>query len=576
MSNSIIKNSSIRSGLVLFTAGTLYCVLGKFKNISDCSWKVQVGAFGITALAKTIMDAICENHKDDSVRLINNAVTLGLIGVASRACQFKFSLLGRSSQAEGVVFSTLAIATGYFGFNRLLGSAEVPELPPFYGLNEVTLSPDEFRDRLFKNTLPPIPITVEGDLGLPVPQDRHLYEMPECPELQSLPERLTINGNLTLTKCTNLTELPTDIHVTRSILLLACRGLKKLPDNFQVNGLYLEDCPGLTELPKNLIINRSLTLEKCRNIKELPEDLIVGYGLHINQSEITRIPDNLRELAQIELDDCIELTELPENLKVSRFLAIRNCLSLDHLPNGLHVGGDLRIGIGNIDAWDAMTGEYFLPEEWRELYLGKVSEDGSRLAPERRVKRIHTLPENLFIGGDLHCKSLYSLPKGLHVGGELNIPGCSVKELPEDMFVGGSISLERSNLSRIPSWMTTLGPKANGEERYVSLTGTRISQEDIDRLKSLQLPGVRFIVDDYVMPEDLFARINPYRQPIIQQNLLTLELISDNRPTKEDVKKAYKRLAVRHHPDKSNDDGEKFRKINEAYQMLMQSEIDEG
>ena len=62
---AIIENSSIRSGVALFAASSVYCVLGKFKNISECSWKVQIGAFGLTALAKTIMDAICENHKDD-------------------------------------------------------------------------------------------------------------------------------------------------------------------------------------------------------------------------------------------------------------------------------------------------------------------------------------------------------------------------------------------------------------------------------------------------------------------------------------------------------------------------------
>ena len=572
----IIENPAIRSGVALFTAGTIYCGLGKFKAISDCSLKAQVGAFALSALAKTAMDAICESHKEDgAIRLINNGLTVGIIAAASRLCQFKFSLLGRSNHVEGSVFSTLVIAAGYFGFNKILEPAV--ELPPFYGLEEVTISPDAFKDLLFRNALPPIPITVEGDVELPVPQDRWLDQMPECLELQSLPERLTINGNLTITKCTNLTELPSDITVTGNIFLLGCHGLRILPDDFCINGeLRLEDCPGLTALPRNLRINSCLVLEKCRNIKELPEDLVVEYGLHITQSEIIRIPDNLRELAQIELYECIELTELPENLTLSRFLAIRNCLSLDHLPNGLRVGSNLIVGIGDIDARSVYTGEYILPQEWQELYLGKLGENGRRLEPEKKVKYIRELPENLFVGRDLKCNSLRSLPKGLHVGGELDIPGCYIEELPEDLFVGGHISLERSNLSRIPSWMTTLGPKANGEERYVSLTGTRISQEDIDRLKSLQLPGVRFIVDDYVMPEDLFARINPYRQPIIQQNLLTLELISDNRPTKEDVKKAYKRLAVRHHPDKSNDDGEKFRKINEAYQMLMQSEIDEG
>jgi len=36
----------------------------------------------------------------------------------------------------------------------------------------------------------------------------------------------------------------------------------------------------------------------------------------------------------------------------------------------------------------------------------------------------------------------------------------------------------------------------------------------------------------------------------------------------EEVKNAYRKLAKKYHPDKSNDDGEKFRKINEAHEIL--------
>jgi len=574
-----IENSSIRSGVALFAAGSLYCGLGKFKGISDCSFKIQAGAFAASAIAKTAMDSFCEKYKEDQgVKLINNVLTAVLIGTASRFCHFKFSILGSPNQAEGVVFSTLAVAAGYFGFNKMLTPSV--ELPPFHGLNEVTLSPDEFKRLLFRNELPPIPITVEGDVELPVPQDRWLDEMPECPELQTLPDRLTINGNLTLTKCINLTELPSDINVTGYIFLLGCHGLSTLPDNFHVNGeIRLEDCPRLTELPRNLRINSYLVLEKCRNIKELPEDLVVGVGLHINQSEITRIPDNLRELERLELTGCIELTELPENLSVNRGLYIQNCLSLEHLPNGLRVGGNLDVII-DINGTDDFARPY-LPQEWRELYLGKVGEDGRRLEPERRVKMIHILPENLFVGGDLdfsQCHSLCALPRGLHVGGKLIVPESSIKELPEDLFVGGDISLRRSYLNRLPSWIGNLGPKANGEERYVNLTRTRISQEDIDWLKSLRLRGVRFIVDDMALPPSGFFPFvaDPYQNVNIQDHLDELELYYGDRPTKKDVKKAYKRLAVIHHPDKNNGRDEKFKKINQAYEELMKSDIQEG
>ena len=47
-------------------------------------------------------------------------------------------------------------------------------------------------------------------------------------------------------------------------------------------------------------------------------------------------------------------------------------------------------------------------------------------------------------------------------------------------------------------------------------------------------------------------------------------LESDRNATKQDIKKAYKKLALKYHPDvnKSSDASEKFKKISEAYEIL--------
>ena len=42
----------------------------------------------------------------------------------------------------------------------------------------------------------------------------------------------------------------------------------------------------------------------------------------------------------------------------------------------------------------------------------------------------------------------------------------------------------------------------------------------------------------------------------------------NEKATKEEIKKAYRRLSLQYHPDKPTGDSEKFKQINEAYQTL--------
>src|SRR3989338_3361909 len=40
------------------------------------------------------------------------------------------------------------------------------------------------------------------------------------------------------------------------------------------------------------------------------------------------------------------------------------------------------------------------------------------------------------------------------------------------------------------------------------------------------------------------------------------------RGSAEEIKRAYRKLAHKHHPDKTGGDGKKFKELNEAYQVL--------
>jgi DnaJ-class molecular chaperone len=46
----------------------------------------------------------------------------------------------------------------------------------------------------------------------------------------------------------------------------------------------------------------------------------------------------------------------------------------------------------------------------------------------------------------------------------------------------------------------------------------------------------------------------------------------DKKSTQDEIKKMYRKLSLKYHPDKSNGDSEKFKQINEAYQILGDTE----
>jgi hypothetical protein len=79
-----------------------------------------------------------------------------------------------------------------------------------------------------------------------------------------LPEHLTVEGSVDLSK------VPTPI---------------KLPNNLKILGnLNLEDCKGITELPDNLYIDKSCFIDGCTNLTNIPKNMSVGLSLYFSEN----------------------------------------------------------------------------------------------------------------------------------------------------------------------------------------------------------------------------------------------------------------------------------------------------
>jgi len=85
---------------------------------------------------------------------------------------------------------------------------------------------------------------------------------------------------------------------------------------------------------------------------------------------------------------------------------------------------------------------------------------------------------------------------------------------------------------------------------------------------------VEFDIPSFVFNHGGIPRGIPNMNTQINQNKIDpykiLEI--DKNSTKDDIKKSYRKLSLKYHPDKNNGDDEMFKKINEAYNILIDDE----
>eukprot|EP00958_Prasinococcus_capsulatus_P030337 scaffold8068_cov565-Prasinococcus_capsulatus_cf.AAC.3 len=218
-----------------------------------------------------------------------------------------------------------------------------------------------------------------------------------CPELEALPEGLSVGGTLNIYECNRFTSMPSMFGVKGDICITYCRALESLPErkpfvvtetNAYVQNSYyaaqeeplgnvllccfglagmssllsprtvaLSGCPNLKRLPPGMVVTGDLILNNCSSLRELPSDLQVGRALMCaNCVQLRSIPKDMHVWGQLDLTNCTSLTELPRGLRVSHGRSVEtrhtargdlrceNCTSLTTLPYGLKVAGKLGLG----------------------------------------------------------------------------------------------------------------------------------------------------------------------------------------------------------------------------------------
>jgi hypothetical protein len=313
--------------------------------------------------------------------------------------------------------------------------------------NPPTYTPEQFQQLLSKNHRFPPKVIVTGNLDL------------KNSNIETLPAGLEVRGNLCLEGCINLKSLPEGlkvegdlylsgrVHNTSQGLIVKSNLLTSLPQGLEVGGdLHLFSCTSLISLPRGLKVKGCLNLTGCTNLKSLPEGLEVGGDLLLNDcTSLTSLPWGLRVGGNLILSGNTNLKWLFDKLEVGGNLDIIECPSLEMMPNGMKVGGNLEIrGCSNLKALSHR-------QSWSP-----------------------SLP--FVVKGDLKvsaCRGLVLLPQELNLGGNVRFAFCP-------------------SLTSLPSWMTTLGPRTDGNTRVVTLEDTGLSSTIIERLHQAPAPGMEF------------------------------------------------------------------------------------
>ena len=273
---------------------------------------------------------------------------------------------------------------------------------------------------------------------------RKLSRSSQCP-LASLPENLTVGGNLHLKGCHRISALPEQRHLGGDVSIESCSQFRRLPTDLEIAGsLTLKGCRNLTELPPQLRVSGDLRLIGVP-IKQLPVDLEVCGRLILEcYRRIPTLPKGLVIRKDLILRRCSDVV-LPEDLRVQQHLIVDKCRGRIELPKNICVGGNI--------VFLRCDGPLVLPA-------------GLQIRNSLKIKyccNLRELPEQLDVPYtlDLHgCSAITHLPSRLRIGFARGLPprepvlivsDCTaLRELPEDLVVHGPIDLAGSGVQDLP------------------------------------------------------------------------------------------------------------------------------
>jgi len=217
-----------------------------------------------------------------------------------------------------------------------------------------------------------------------------------------------------------------------------------IPEDLKIQGnLSIKDSP-MIKLPNGLKISGNLYVTK--SLLRLGENITVGDTLSTSETGIYTIPESTK-FKNMYIDGARGF-ELPPNFRIDGNITLSNVFMKDSLPDGMSVGGNLKISSGNIESLPknlSVGGDLDISFAKIKSIKAGLSVGGNFHATWLRSIK---LPRNLTVGKDFRLlkSTLKELPPGLKVGGDLDIRNSKIASLPPDLEVGGMIRAMDSHI----------------------------------------------------------------------------------------------------------------------------------